>query len=95
MILNTRFDYYQNEKAISDYIKAPPGEDSLQSVSSWQLIQVGDEMALMKLMVGIPSAMVPIQYEVLIPESNILIDIPFFRVVIYIIPLGGLLILVF
>ncbi|MEW9700542.1 histidine kinase [Paenibacillus sp. SI8] len=173
IVLNTRSDYYLNEKVIADYIEAHPN-DGTQAIGSWQLIKVGDETAFIKLIrnnnlvvgcwikantvaeplavldvdngggaalmtyegnaasktsltasqismvshlpersedpfqtvtdstnnssylvVDIPSTMVPIKYVVLLPEANMLKNLPFFRLAIYVIPLGGLLILFF
>ncbi|GGA07235.1 hypothetical protein GCM10008018_61320 [Paenibacillus marchantiophytorum] len=175
IVLNTRSDYYLNEKVIADYIEAHPKDDEMQKIGSWQLIKVGDETAFLKLirnnnlvvgcwikantvaeplkfldvensgggaalmsldgevasgtklteqqiamaakmpepqakpyqsvtdytnelsylLVAIPATMVPIKYVVLIPEASMLRNLPFFRLAIYMIPLGGLLILSF
>ncbi|OPH56128.1 hypothetical protein BC351_28560 [Paenibacillus ferrarius] len=175
IVLNTRSDYYLNEKVIADYIDQHPKDDEMQKIGSWQLIKVGDETAFLKLirnnnlvvgcwikantvaeplkfldaenggggaalvsmegevasetklteqqialaanvpeqqdkpyqsvtdytkelsylLVAIPATMVPIKYVVLIPEASMLKNLPFFRLAIYIIPLGGLLILSF
>ncbi|TXK85223.1 sensor histidine kinase [Paenibacillus sp. N3.4] len=174
IVLNTRSDYYLNEKVIGDYIEAHPHDDATQTTGAWQVIKVGNETAFMKLIrnnnlvvgcwikadtvaeplkfldadngggsaimisdgtvasdtklthsqisiianppqkaakpfqtvtdykdgrsyliVDIPSIMVPIKYVVLIPEASMLKNLPFFRLAIYVIPLGGLLILSF
>jgi two-component system sensor histidine kinase YesM len=45
--------------------------------------------------IGVPSEIANIKYTVLIPEGNMLKSLPFFQLAVYIIPLGGLLFLVF
>jgi two-component system sensor histidine kinase YesM len=47
------------------------------------------------LLIGVPSEVAEINYRVMIPEENILQNLPFFRLAFYIAPLGGVLLLVF
>ncbi|QGQ94611.1 sensor histidine kinase [Paenibacillus psychroresistens] len=47
------------------------------------------------LLFGVPSMVADINYRVMIPEKSILQNLPFFRLAFYIVPLGGILLLVF
>lgn len=47
------------------------------------------------LLIGVPSQIADIKYTVMIPEGNMLKQLPFFQLAIYFVPLGGILILLF
>ncbi|MDB5055315.1 MAG: hypothetical protein JWM44_3365 [Bacilli bacterium] len=64
---------------------------------SGKLYQIVSDQADGKkyLLIGVPSSAANITYSALIPEANILQNLPFFRLAVYIIPLGGVLLLLF
>ena len=47
------------------------------------------------LLIGVSSEIADIKYIVMIPEGNMLKHLPFFQLAVYLIPLGGILILIF
>ncbi|MBD0383597.1 sensor histidine kinase [Paenibacillus sedimenti] len=62
--------------------------------NTYQIVSVPKEDTKY-LLIGVSAEVADIKYTVMIPEGNMLKHLPFFQLAVYIIPLGGILILLF